>query len=113
MLQGEADGVIDVAGGDFVVADQASKDGQAGSVGGSPSVRALLVAEEIPDGSGACRPAVGATGGGVQLVEETVGVIEHEDMLIAGIGLAFNGVRERDGHRAGIAFARRIDVDDR
>jgi hypothetical protein len=30
MLQGEADSVTDVAGGDFVVADQASKDGQAG-----------------------------------------------------------------------------------
>ena len=36
---GEADGVGDLTGGHFVVADEAGQDGQAGGVGGGPARR--------------------------------------------------------------------------
>ena len=37
LRNGEADGVADFAGGDFVIANQAGEYWQAGSVGGGPS----------------------------------------------------------------------------
>ncbi len=51
-LQREAQRVVDLAGGDFVVARQAGKDRQACGVGGSPRVGALLVSRQVPDGGG-------------------------------------------------------------
>jgi hypothetical protein len=49
VLQREAEGMLDLAAGDFVVAGKSGKDGQAGSVGGSPGVGTLFVIEKIPD----------------------------------------------------------------
>ena len=48
-MQREAQGMLDLAAGDFVVAAKSGKDGQAGSVGGSPGVGTLFVIEKIPD----------------------------------------------------------------
>lgn len=44
--------------------------------------------------------------GTVEFIEEAVGVVEDEDMAIAGarIGIALDGSSERDGHGARVAF---------
>jgi len=71
-LNGEANGMFDGAGGDFVVANEAGKDGQAGGVGAGPGVGALLVGEEIPDGAGARIPLRGLRIRTVEFVEKTI-----------------------------------------
>ena len=47
--------------------------------------------------------------GRVKLVEEAIGFIENKNVAIAGAGIrvALDGSGERNGHGAGIAFARR------
>src|SRR5262249_45586826 len=52
ILERKTNRVIDGTGGDFVVANQSGKDGEACGVGAGPGVGALLVGEEIPDGAG-------------------------------------------------------------
>lgn len=73
----EANGVIDGAGGNFVVTNEAGKNGKPGGVGAGPRVGALLVGEEIPDRAGGCVPSGGLRIGRIELVEEAVGFIEH------------------------------------
>jgi hypothetical protein len=67
----------------------------------------LLVGEEIPDGAGICVPGSGLRVGTVEFVEKAVGVVENEDVAIAGagIGVALDGSGERNGHGAGVGFA--------
>jgi hypothetical protein len=105
-LQREADRVMDGAGRDFVVADESRKDGQTGSIGGSPRIWALFVTEKIPDCRGIGVPGIGLRVGAIELVQEAVGVIESQDVAIAvaGIRVTLDGICERDGHRAGITF---------
>jgi hypothetical protein len=105
-LNREANSVLDGAGGDFVVANEAGEDGEAGGVGAGPGVRALLVGEKIPNGAGAYVPLRGLRIGAVELVEETIGTVEDEDVAIAGAGIrvALNGSGERNGHGSGIAL---------
>jgi len=98
--------MFDGAGGDFVVANEAGKDGQAGGVGAGPGVGALLVGEEIPDGAGARIPLRGLRIRTVEFVEKTIGAVEDENVAIAGAGIrvTLNGSGERDGHGTEIAL---------
>jgi hypothetical protein len=107
ILQCETNRVMDGAGGDFVVADESREDGEPGGVGAGPGVGALLVSEKIPDGAGGCVPGRSLRVGTVEFVEQAAGVVENEDVTIAGagIGVAFDGNGEGDGHEAGIGFA--------
>ena len=103
----EANGVLDFAGGDFVVANQAGEDGEAGGVGGGPGVGTLLVIEQIPNcGGGGVPTAVGIGVAAVELVEPAIGVVEDEDVAVAaaGIWIALDGRVGGHGHGAGIAF---------
>ena len=67
----------------------------------------LLVGEKIPDGAGIGVPTGGLRIGTVELVEEAVGIVENENVTIAGagIGIALDGSGERNGHGTGVAFA--------
>ena len=98
--------MFDGGGGDFVVANEAGKDGQAGGVGAGPGVGALLVGEEIPDGAGARIPLRGLRIRTVEFVEKTIGAVEDENVAIAGAGIrvTLNGSGERDGHGTEIAL---------
>jgi len=103
----EANRVVDGAGGNFIVTNQTNKNREARRVGAGPGVGALLVGEKIPDSTGVRVPTGGLRIGAVELVEETVGFIENENVTIAaaGIRIAFDGRVERDGHGAGVGFA--------
>ncbi len=107
ILHGEAYGVTNGARGDFVIANQAGKNGEAGGVGAGPGIGALLVGDKIPDGAGSGVPCGGLRIGTIEFVEEASVVVENEDVAIAvaGIGIAFDGRGERNGHGACVAFA--------
>lgn len=107
ILQRETDRVIEGTCGDFVIADKAGENGEAGGVGARPGVRTLLVGEKIPDGAGIGVPAGGLRIGAVEFIEEAVGLIENQDVTIAGagIGIALDGIGECDGHGARVALA--------
>jgi len=104
---GEANGVMNCASGDFIVANEPREDGKACGVGAGPGIGALLVGEQIPDGSGAGVPGSGLRIRAVEFVEETSGGVEDEDVAITGtgIGVALDGRGERDGHGTGVALA--------
>jgi hypothetical protein len=107
ILNGEANGVFDNASGDFIVTNEAGKDGEAGGVGACPCVRALFVREEVPNGPGTGVPLRGLGIRTVEFVEEAVSPVEDKDVTIAGtgIGIALNGSSKRDGHGARITFS--------
>ena len=49
LRQGEANRVLDLSGGDFVVTHQAGKNRQARGIGGSPRPGTLLVGQQVPN----------------------------------------------------------------
>ena len=107
VLKREADGVGDLAAGDFVIADEAWEDGQTCRVGGGPGEWALRVVLQIPNGGGSGVPrAVGIDAGTKEFVEPAVVVIEDEDVAVAGtrIGVALDVGVGGNGHGAGITF---------
>jgi len=92
-MQREADSVLDLAGGHFVIANQAGKDWQPGSIGRSPRPRPLFAILEVPD---RCRVRVPAAitiriGTG-EFIEEAVAVVDHQRVPVTGtrIGVALN-----------------------
>jgi len=107
VLQGEADGVIESASGDFVVTNQTWKNRETCSIGAGPGVRTLLVGKKIPDGPRIGVPTGGLRIGTIELVQKTIGFIENEDVAVAGagIGIALDGGGKRNGHGARVAFA--------
>jgi len=50
-VEGDADGMVQAAGGDFVIADEAGEDRQAGGVGGGPSLGAQRGRGQVPLGA--------------------------------------------------------------
>src|SRR5580692_630771 len=93
MLQGEANGMLNLAGGYFVIANQAGKNREAGGVGGCPCPRTLLIGLKIPDGGGGGVPAaVAVRRSAVEFVEKAIALVHHQHMPIAaaGVGEAFN-----------------------
>ena len=106
-MQRETKGVIDGAGSHFIIANEAGEDGESGRIGAGPGVRTLLVGEKIPNGARVGVPGRVLRVGAVEFVEEAVGVVENEDVAIAGtrIGVALDGRSKRNGHRASVGFA--------
>jgi hypothetical protein len=108
-VEGDADRVFEVAGGDFVVADEAGEDRQAGGVGGSPAIGAEGGRVEVPGGAGVGVPVrlrLGDVGGVVELVEHAAGAVdgEHVAITVAAVA-ALDGGAGGDRERPGVAFA--------
>ena len=89
----EAEGVLNAARSDFVIAHEAGKDRQASRIRRRPGVRTLLIAEQIPHRGRIGVPAsVGIDGRIVELVKKAIAVVEDEHVAIAGAGRsAFHG----------------------
>jgi len=80
-LEGDADRVVEVAGGDLVVADEAGEDRQPGGVGGGPAVGAAGGGAQVPRGSRVgvpVRARLGDVEGAVELVELAGGAVDDE-----------------------------------
>ena len=107
LRQREANRVLNLSGGYFVVTHQAGKDRQAGGIGGSPCPRTLLVGQQVPDRRRRGIPAPVSVGiSAVQLVEKAIAVIQHEHVAIAiaRIRIALDRRASRYRHRPRIAF---------
>ena len=109
VLQGNANGVLNLSRGHFVITHQAGKNRQTGGVGRSPGPRTLRVAvtQQVPNRRRGCIPAPVAVGDSAeQFVEKTIAVIEHQHMAIAiaGIGIALNRRIARYRHRPRVTF---------
>jgi hypothetical protein len=112
---GEADGVVDGTGGNFVVADEAGEDGEAGGVGGSPRVGTGVVVLQIPDGAVVGAPLAIAENAKSDFVKEAGIFVDDEDVLIARAACAFDGSVGGEGHGHEVAFAGvgEVDADER
>src|SRR6267154_884302 len=72
-----------------------------------PSVGALFVGKKIPDRPGARVPGISGNVSARKLVEETIRIVENENVAVAGAGIriALDGGGNRNRHRPRIAFA--------
>src|SRR5271155_6223430 len=108
VLQREAQGMLDLPAGNFVVASESRENGQASRVSGSPGVRTLLVVQQIPHcGRSRVPTSVFLRERIVELVEPTVVAIEYQDVAVAisGVRIPLNWRIVRNRHGPGIAFA--------
>jgi hypothetical protein len=106
LRHGEAQGVMDGAGGDLVVAGEAGEDRQAGGVGGGPGVRVLVVGGHIPDGCGGGAPLAAGEMSIAELIEPAAILFDHEHVTVAvaGFGVTLDESGRADGHRTRVAF---------
>lgn len=106
--RGDANGVVDHAGCDFVVAHESGEDGKTGGVGGGPSGGTQGVAGEVEDGSGAGVPVEMAEPLRLpHLIENAVVGINRDYVPVAG---AFNRCIVRQRVRTAIALAGVVEV---
>ena len=108
LRQREADRVLNLSGGHFVVTHQAGKDRQAGGIGGSPRPRTLLVgfSRSQTAAEAAFQLPLPLGTGAEQFVEKAIAVIEHQHVAIAiaRIRIALDRRVARYRHRPRIAF---------
>jgi hypothetical protein len=107
VLQSEAQCVIDLSSGNFIVTSEPGKNRKAGSVGAGPGVGPLLVRKKIPNGGGASVPGIPRDHGVIQFVEKTIRIVENENVAVAsaGVRIAFDQRSYGNRHGTGIALA--------
>src|SRR5207249_11967064 len=82
LLQGEAQGVTNLACSDFIVTHKSREDWKTSSVRACPCVRTLLIRKQIPDCSGAGIPRIPRGVRAEKLVEKTIRIVENEDVAV-------------------------------
>ena len=99
-LEGDADRVVEVAGGGLVVADEAGEDRQPGGVGRGPALGAAGGGAQVPVGPRVgvpVRPRLGDVEGAVELVELAGGAVDDEHVAVAVAAVAALDRRVRPG----------------
>jgi hypothetical protein len=105
--------MLDFPRRDFIIANQAGKNGKPGSIGGSPSGWPQGVGEKIKNSAGTSSPATIRLGKAVEhLIETTVVPIKHQDMTVPGrLRSSFDQRVGRDRIWAGITFVFVVEGD--
>jgi hypothetical protein len=98
--------MVDLAGGNFLVANEPREDREAGGVGARPPERAERIRTKVEPGTGTRRPPVAGLAGDVQLEQLARFALQRDHMTIAtgGAGCSFDPRVEWHGERTRVAL---------